>query len=308
MKAKNTLVSIISKALAECMETDLMLQMTSELIPGYDIHRQTGYSRRMSIPKRLLARQVVTDINNSNCLPTFVLSLIKMHREGYYGRPYKIPRMKQIIQGMRSMGLLYDMNNHLFGEDPSVKRTRNWGVLREGEEAILTVLKMDIVGNTELVKSNDRKKVDEIYSYLRNTVFSNVEQRNGRIWNWEGDGGVAAFYFDNRKFYGLMCAISILHEVELFNLFHNILDRPLQVRFALNDGTVIYSNDEESLLNNEVIKHVEKMESKMTPPNTITLNYPVTTSYDTMIKKMFTQFRSKDNVQYFRYQVKWGDE
>ncbi len=307
MKGKNTLISTISKAIAERMDTDMMLSMVHDLLPGYDIHKQTGYSHNISIPKRLFAKQIVTDINNSSLLPTFVLNLIKLHRQGYYGRPFKIPRMKQIIQGMRGMGLLYDMNNHLFGEDPSVRRTRNWGVLREDEEAIVTVLKIDIVGNSELVKNNDRKKIDSVYNFMRTTVFMNIEQRNGRIWNWEGDGGIGAFYFDNRKFYGLMSAINILHEIEFFNTFRNDLDRPLEVRMALNDGNVVYSNDEEHLLNNEAIKHVIKMESRMTPPNTITLNYPVTTSYDTMIKRMFTQFRGSDNVQYFRYQVNWGD-
>jgi hypothetical protein len=308
MKGKATLVSKITKTIAERMDTKMMLTMVQDLIPSYDIHKKTGYSYSISIPKGLCAKQIVTDINEANLLPSFVLNLIKLHREGYYGRSFKIPQLKDILTGMRQMGLLYDMNNHIFGEDPSVQRTRNWGVLREGEEAIVTVLKIDIVGNTKLVKDNKRDLVNEVYSFLRDTVFKNVEQRNGRIWNWEGDGGVAAFYFDNRKFYGLMCAICILHEIEYFNIFQNNLDRPIKVRMALNDGNIYYSSDEEDLLNNEVIKHVIKMESDLTEPNTLTLNYPVTTSYDTMIKNMFTSFRSPDNVSYFRYQVKWGDK
>ena len=47
---------------------------------------------------------------------------------------------------------LYDNNNKMFVEDSSIRISRNWGVLLEEEEYTFSFIRLDIVGNTKLVK------------------------------------------------------------------------------------------------------------------------------------------------------------
>ncbi|MDA3899663.1 MAG: hypothetical protein PF637_03985 [Spirochaetes bacterium] len=307
MKVKASLLNICIKALAESMVSDMMISVVREVIPHYDIYKQTGFPQNMAIPNRDIARQIVRDVNENNFFPPFVLELVKLHRMGYQGRPCSISYMDQIIRGMRANGLLYDMKNHLFVEDPSVQRTRNWGVFREGQEGVFTLLKIDIVDNSVLVKENSKADVDVAYDIFRKQVFENIERRNGRVWNWEGDGGIGAFYFGDKKVCALLCAINILHEIIYYNLFQRNLKNPLQVRIALHDGRVVYTNTEKDLFNNENIKQVISIESKQTKPNTITISDMITTSYDAVIKNQLESFRGKDNKRYYRYSVEWED-
>ncbi|MBN2433854.1 MAG: hypothetical protein JXK07_01160 [Spirochaetes bacterium] len=307
MKVKAALVNICIKALAESMVSDMMLSVVKEVMPNYDIYKQTGFPQNMAIPNRDIARQIIMDVNENHFFPPFILELIKLHRMGYRGRPCSISYMDQILKGMRANGLIYDPKNHIFVEDPTVQRTRNWNVFREGQEAVITLLKIDIVDNSVLVKENPKPKVDAAYEIFRNQVFENIERVNGRIWNWEGDGGIGAFYFGDKKLSALLSAINILHEILYFNLFKNELVNPLQVRIALHDGRIIYSNVEKDLFNNETVKQVINIESKHTRPNTITISDMMTTSYDAMIKDQLESFRGKDNKRYYRYSVQWEE-
>lgn len=73
------------------------------------------------------------------------------------------------------------------------------GVLRNGSDYVISMLRLDIVGNTELVRKYSKTLIESTYSDLRQIVEMASDRRNGRIWSWEGDGGIIAFYFGNRN-------------------------------------------------------------------------------------------------------------
>ena len=68
------------------------------------------------------------------------------------GKKYSISYLREIVNGVIDLGYIFDNQNKLFVENPRIQRTKNWGILMDGEDYLFTFLRLDIVGNTKLVK------------------------------------------------------------------------------------------------------------------------------------------------------------
>ena len=67
----------------------------------------------------------------------------------------KIPYLREIIRELYDHGFIYDHVNKIFVEDPSVRKTRNWGVLRNDEEyAYVSAWEFEEVGKWNLHKEH----------------------------------------------------------------------------------------------------------------------------------------------------------
>ena len=212
MRVSGWLLQLATRALAESMDVRSMIHLARRFIRNYDLYERMGFSRNMSIPNKDAARQIVRDMNESELMFDFVTMLIKIRESGLGGRKYGIPYLSEMLVEIRKAGLIYDKDSNMFLEDPRVMQTMNWGVLREFEEYIFTFLRIDIVGNSTLVRQNPKDVIQKTYSDLRTIVQTSIIKRNGRIWNWEGDGGLVSFYLSNKNLHWVMIAMEILHE------------------------------------------------------------------------------------------------
>ena len=246
-KVPSRLRNVCVRALSESMETRTMVHFTKEILPDYNIHARTGIPESLAIPNVEVARQIVKDIIDANRFLSFVSLLIRAQEDGYMGRKYSIAYLRDIVKGAYELGFIYDKINKLFVEDQNVRYTRNWGVLRFGVEYTMAFLAIDIVGNTGLVRKYPEKQVQEAYNDLRKLILSVTFKRNGRLWDWEGDGGLVAFFFGNKHMSAALCAMEILHELFLYNMTECRLDEPLQIRIGVHAGPCEYTDNNEDL-------------------------------------------------------------
>lgn len=237
-----------------------MTHMIRDIFPNYDIHRRTGFPESLSIPNQDVAAQIVRDVADAGRFPDFVSLLIRVQEEGYMGRKYPVAYLRQVVQGTYDLGFLYDQVNGMFVENPKIRHTRNWGVLKLGEEYTLAFLAIDIAGNTVLVRTQDEKAVQQTYRDLRQIARDAVHRRNGRMWNWEGDGGMAAFFFGNRHMNAVLSAMEILHEMFIYNRTRCPLTTPVRVRIGVHAGPCVYTDSEEQLKNIQTVKEVNALE------------------------------------------------
>jgi hypothetical protein len=114
----------------------------------------------------------------------------------------------------------------------------------------MAVLRLDIAGNTLLVKNNPKQLIDKAYGDLREIVNSAVVSRLGRLWTWEGDGLLwmntgrdCLFLFPPRA----KCAeaaiktcIGMIVSAPLFVLETFGISIPANFIFAMHYGTVTY--------------------------------------------------------------------
>jgi hypothetical protein len=307
MKISPHISTLCQKALVDSMSTELMIVIVRKLIPNYDLHQRTGFPESIPVPKKDAAVQIMRDIRDDNYILKFINLLVDMHVSGHMGRPHPILNIKTIIREMYESGYLYDHSFKMFIENPKFQKTMNWGVIRDGDELITTFLRIDIVGNSNLVRENSQNSINEAYDTLRAIVENAIERRNGRIWCWEGDGGLAAFIFSNRDIHAMLAAMEIIHELFIFNRTNLLLDRELAVRIAVHSGPCMYTNNIENLKKNETIKKVIEIETNFAKPNMITLSNTTSQHFDDIILQQLQPVNAGQNVRYYNYELRWGD-
>lgn len=286
------------------MDIRTMIHLARSLIPNYDIHARTGFPPNIPIPNKNAAYQIVMDMRRDGLFLPFINLLITAGDTGFMGRRYRVPHLREIVQGICKTGFLYDRESGMFVEDPLVRKTNNWGVLRDGEEYIFTFLRMDIVGNSDHVRTNLPEVVKAAYADLRSIMQIALEKRNGRLWNWEGDGGLGAFYFSQKNNAAALAAMEIIHELFLYNHLHCRLEEPLRVRIAVHSGQCQFRNDFEDF-NNDIMKQIAEMESVHTQPDTVTCSSNVYTMLDSNIAEQLQPLRTRGASAMYFYALNW---
>ena len=131
-----------------------------------------------------------------------------------------------------------------------------------------------------------------------------VEKRNGRIWGWEGDGGLAAFYFKEKNINAVLSAIEILLELLFYNMFKCPFNETLKVRIALHTGQCQFFQDLKRI-QNDTLRILEVLEVEHTLPNTITLSPSVYHDLGRKLEKYFVPIEVRRGHFIYRYQLKW---
>ncbi len=305
MKMSALLATLCHKGMLESMGVDLMVALARIVINNYDINKRSGIPESIPITKKDASTQIMMDIKSEGVLFEFANLLVKIHLEGYMGRPCQITTVRQIIREMFDLGYMYDQEYKMFIENSEVHRTPNWGVLKEGAEHSFTFLRLDIAGNSILVRDNSAQAVEAAYAELRKTVEKAVEKRNGRIWSWEGDGVLAAFYFSRKEENATLSAIEITHELYIYNATRCGLKSPLNVRIAINTGLCNYTSDIEKIKKSDTIKKTIEMEAKHTPLNTVTITGISGQHFSDNLVMRLSKTMAAGSVKYFNYSLKW---
>lgn len=305
MQIPSSLITLATKSVSESMDFNLMTHVAKDIIDGYDIFKRTGFRESMVIPQRDAARQIVQDMAKSGMFFYFMALLIQMQTTGYKGRVYNVSYLKEMIRIINDeCGYIYDIENKLFVENPSMRRTRNWGAFLEGHDYIVSFLRLDIVGNSQLVRKYPENLIQATYSDLRKMVERAIDKRNGRIWNWEGDGGLVAFYFSSKSLLATLSGMEIINELFVYNLLHCRLGEPVQVRVAVNTGLCEYTEDFEELMKNDSIKETVQIESKHTKPDSMTISNTVSSKLDASLLSGFEVVEVDARTKYFGYSIK----
>lgn len=306
MQVKTHLRNTAVRALCESMTVKTMEQLAAELLPGYDLHRRLGLRESVAIPTANAARQIVDDLCRARLFPQFVQLLAHIQHKGFRGRLYPVAHLARLIRELTLQGFIFDAENDMFIEDGRVLKSLNWSVLLEGREYNLTFLRFDVSGNSTLVRNNPAKKIEKAYREIFGLVNAALEKRNGRLWSFQGDGGLAAFAFSDKDLAAVLCAMEIIHELCLFNLYRCALTSPVHMRLAVHSGKYIFSFNTDSLKKADTIKEIIDIESKHTKPDSITVSNKVFNCLDRRIADLFQALTGKYMHKLYTYEVKLG--
>ncbi len=286
------------------MPVDLMQKVARKVIPDYDLYERSGFPLSISIPRADAARQILKDFIRENYFLKLIESLLDVHQHGDMGREVKIPLLPRIIAEIEDQGYTYSSQKGMFLESSGRSRTMGWGTLREGRSYELALLRVDTVGNTDLVRRYPRGLIDATYASVRDIVTRVVEKRDGRIWSWEGDGGLAAFYFMDKTIQATLCGMEILHELFLFNLLSSSLPETVSTRLAVHAGPCKFlASSRESA--GDTIRRVELLEARYTKPGSLTVSPGVYTDLGSKLSPLFARVPGPDNISVYRYCLEW---
>ena len=294
LKIPTALKNYCVRALSESMDSRTMNHLIRNLIPNYDIYKQTGYPESMAIPNIDVASQIVLDVIKTGKFLPFVQAIVSAQDDGIMGTQYRIPFLREIIKGAYDLGFIFDKTNKMFVENPNYRKTKNWGALEEGVDYPLVFLDVDIVGNSRLVRSNSQNAIQKTYKELRAIVNKSIDKRNGRIWNWEGDGGLVAFFFGDKHTAAVLSAMEIINELYIYNRTSCPLNEPVVVRIGVHGGNCEYSSNKETLNKLETIKETRDIE-KAAKPDSVFISIVVKVMLDEFISIHFPQVGTKKN-------------
>jgi class 3 adenylate cyclase len=246
------------------MSVEMMIRFAKQVNSNYDFYKRTRFKEGMPIPNDYAAERVVMDMVESGYYVDFVETLIQASAMGYMGHSYKLMGLDGVVAGLVDEGYTYDKVTGQFFENQKERISPNWGRLQEGDERKMTMLRLDIAGNSELVRNNPQATIKKAYNDIRDIVSRAVNTRIGRLWSWEGDGALAAFLFGPMEKMAVYAGMEILHELFFYNRLRNPLDKPISLRLGAHIGNVRYSNSELERVKNETAKETMTLESLAT--------------------------------------------
>lgn len=297
---------LLVRALNESMSTDLMVRLARRIVPDYDIHERTGFQRSVPIPSLEVAGQIARDLGGGITLLRLVEALIEIDRSGFMGSRVNVRSLQPLIQEIESLGYAYDEATRLFMETAESVRTRAWSFLQEGQVCELSFLKVDLVASSKLVRDHARARISRAYQDLQRIVAAAVYRRNGRVWNWEGDGGVIAFLFGDKNVQAALAAMEIILELFLYNTFRCALATPLAVRIAVHTGPCPY-HESFARIQSDTLRRLAVIESRYTRPDTVTLSPGVYSDLGPKLSRFFEPFPGDAGGQLYRYALRWED-
>jgi class 3 adenylate cyclase len=306
MKIQARLETLFVTALSRSMPVDLMEKVARKVISDYDIYQRSGFPPSIRIPPVDAARQILRDFIREKYFLKLIESLLDVQQHGNMGREVKIPHLPQIIAEIEGQGYTYSQKKGVFVDAATGGRekTMGWGALREGRSYDLALLRIDIVGNSDLVRRYPKTMIDAAYAAVRDIITRLVEKRDGRIWGWEGDGGLAAFYFTDKTIQATLCGMEIIHELFLFNLIAGALPEPISARLAVHAGPCKFvASAKESA--GDTIRRVELLESRYTKPDSLTVSPGVYTDLGSKLSPLFVPATGPDNRSVYRYSLEW---
>ena len=304
VKVQTRVTTLFASALSQSMSVELMQKLARMVIPGYDLYDRSGFPATIPMPRGDAARHILKDFAREGFLLRLLETLIDVASHGIMGREVRIPLLPRLVAEVEAQGYRYSAKKGVFIETGERERTMGWGTLSEGKTYEFALLRADIAGNSGLVRRYPRSRIKEVYGSMRDLVTRLVEKRDGRIWSWEGDGGLAAFYFLDKTIQATLCGIEILHEMFLFNLLGKALPEPMLVRLAIHAGPCRFVRSAKESAG-DTIRRTELLESAYTRPGCLTVSPGVFTDLGSKLSPHFVPVAGPENGTVYRYGLEW---
>jgi len=304
MKVSARLSGLFENALSQAMPVDLMQSIARTVIPNYDIYERSGFPSAIGMPRVDAARHLWKDFQREGLFLKFVEAMIHVTSEGYMGRQVRIVHLPRIISEIEEQGFRYSPDKGVFVEAGVGAKTMGWGTLREGRTYEFAVLRLDIAGNSAMVRRYSKGEIAEAYGRVRQMISRQVEKRDGRVWGWEGDGCIAAFYFEDKTIQATLCGMEIVHELFVYNLLGRTLPEPVKARIAVHAGPCRFlMSVKESA--GDTLRRVEIQESRYTPANCLTVSPGVYTDLGSKLSPLFASISGPDASPLYCYALGW---
>jgi class 3 adenylate cyclase len=273
--------------------------------PDYDYIKKYGFSKGRPVGIHEAADRIVGDMVQSGYYIDFVETLIKVDSKGYMGKIYPIRGLDDVIGDVLQAGYSYDSATGTFYEDQNQQVTRNWGRLLEGDERPMAVMRLDIAGNSVLVKNNPKHLVDKTYGDLRNIINNAVVSRLGRLWIWDGDGALGVFMLGAHSRSAIFAGMEILNRMFIYNKAENKLKDGINLRISVHSGDIVYTDNETKCLKGDVVKTAVNLESRAAVPNSLVISESLAMSQDQSLAGIFSDSKNvRNSTDKFRiYQV-----
>lgn len=258
------------------------------LYPGYSCHGISGESNHITFSPGRAASVLVSHFNEKRKTFDLIKLLIELDESLLNGKNIEINGLEAYLNKLSRCGIIYDFHKRKLNHSKKDKENlKNWGSLKDGKIYSFTVLSLDIVGNSKLVRKHGAAKMEKVYFHLRKFIEQKIYEYDGRIWSFAGDGGLIAFTFRGNEQRSVLCALDIQSSLYVFNMRPDvpILDQ-ITLRIGIDCGKFKFSIDTGHIVS-DTINYAAHLEKLGTLPGEISVSSRVKKELGKKMSKCF---------------------
>lgn len=267
----------------------------------YSSHQEAGEDSHITLSNRRAARLLVEYAERREKLAELIRLVAELDGGVFCGRRLRVSGIEAFFNSLARVGVIYEPDRrrlHHTRED--IKTLKNWGSLRDGRTYDISVISVDIVQNSVLVREYGTRIMEKLYYQLRRFLDRKLAEYDGRVWNWAGDGGILAFAFEDNVNRAVKCAIDIQTSLPLFNISpENPVNRRVALRTAVDSGKVRFYSDTGRIVS-DVINYAAHLEKAATQAGTVSISEHVFRGTDPKILSIFEEGGEFEGFPYFR--------
>ncbi len=294
---RNDLVELIAGAFG----SDGIDELGQLAFGKYSSHDIAGEDSHITISRRRAARLLVEQAEQREHLAAIVRLIAELDGGIFRGKQLNVTGIEAFFNSLAKIGVVYDPNKRrLYHTKEDIKTLNNWGSLRDGKTYSISVISVDIVQNSVLVREHGTRTMEKLYFLLRRFLDRKLADYDGRVWNWAGDGGILAFAFADNVNRAVKCAIDIQTSLPLFNISpENPVNRRVALRTAVDTGRVRFYSDTGRIVS-DIINYAAHLEKAATEPGRISISERVINGTD---PKILSIFGDKGHFEGFPYRT-----
>lgn len=279
---KELLIDLVANSFDE----RLCNKLGSKLEPLFNIHKISGISEKITLQPLTMAQNLVDYFFSKNQQINLLNEIIKAALNGIDGYQVTIYNLNNIIKELEKMGYFFDKNLKQLVYKDEEKKLNDWGVLENNKEYSFCFVSVDIVKNSKITRENNPWIIKETYKTFYNFINEKILARNGRIWLWEGDGGLISFFGDDAINKAVFATLDFYLSLPVFNAVFNKINRVIIPRIAIHYGKAEYKNNINSI-QSEDIDFTKEIEKKFALAGEIIISNVVFISLNSNLKILF---------------------
>lgn len=287
----NTIIEMLSKEL----KADQIDEIGRFLIKGHSAHTTLGLNNHITVTPRKAAVALVDECTDNNREEELVKFLIEIDGEKLLGRKVELNDLETLMNGLARSGYIYDPKKRkLKSIKASAEEMPNWGALKNGKQYEVSIGSLDIVGSSDLVKRHGQKKMEKLYFEFWNLLRRTLTQYDGRIWSWQGDGGLVAFALKRHQERAVLWALELQQLIKVFNANpRTSISDDIELRIGLDTGKVKYQEDTGRIIS-DTINYAAHLEKSFANPGGITISKEL---LDAVPQEMVHHFSEKGEFE-----------
>ena len=266
---RNTIIELLSLDL----NSDQIDEIGRFLLKNHSTHSSLGLGDHITVSARKAASTLVDECVDKRCEEKLLKFIIELDGERLLGKTVELRDLERLMNHLAKDGLVYDPKKRKLKKiKESVEDMPNWGALKSGKQYEVTVASIDIVGSSALVKKHGQKKMEKIYYEFWTLLRRLLSDYDGRIWSWQGDGGLAAFAFKRHQERAILFALELHQLIKVFNVNpRKPISDDIELRIGMDTGKVKYQEDTGQIIS-DTINYAAHLEKSFTAPGGITIS------------------------------------
>jgi class 3 adenylate cyclase len=290
----------LAEMICASFKTEEINELGRLLFKGYDSHRRSGTAAHISISPRKCANVLVEECETNRKIPALIKLAVELDKGIILGRSISIKGLELFLNRLARNGYVYNFQNmKLVSTKKEIGEMVNWGCLKDGKQYEMTVMSLDLVENSALLRRYGTRKMEKLYYQLWRYLKQQLAFYDGRMWSWAGDGGIMAFAFENHVCRAVHCAISIQSTLAVFNMsVAHLIDDDVALRIGLDTGLIKFYADTGRIVS-ETINYAAHLEKKSTEPGRVSVSRDVAAVVNEKCASVFTRGGLFENREYY---------